>query len=194
MEQPWSSAMWRESLMIHNQHLPGYHTAKRTDQCAFGAVDEHRQPVLKSTGLEANFRLRQCIRRCHGHRGVPHTPLQGQVNGINRTAMAAVYPMRFCKAIMEDILYYPEPRGALRRKHLDTWTHYQVLYTCERCRFGRAAMAHMEHNFLPGECRYGKWPEGLNQRAMAKGASAPLILQLTSSGRQEIIKVQTRSR
>ena len=45
LEQPWSSAMFKESVMIRNQDLKGWRKAKRTDQCAFGAVDELRRPV-----------------------------------------------------------------------------------------------------------------------------------------------------
>lgn len=64
---------------------------KRIDQCAFGAVDEKRTPVLKATGLEAyNLRLKMVLKRCNGHHGTAHASLQGQHLGMNRTAMAAV--------------------------------------------------------------------------------------------------------
>ena len=176
LEQPWSSAMWTESLMIHNQQFHGYRKAKRTDQCAFGACDEHRQPVLKATSLEANFKLRVAVRRCNGHRGVPHTPLQGQHNGINRTAMAAVYPQRFCKALIEDVIHTIAPHGGLRPKILHSLAQTAIYYKCERCELGRAALPGTEHTYIPGECRYGRKLEKMATAAPSTPsmASSPL--------------------
>ena len=178
LENPWSSAIWSDSVMAENQNMPGYRKAKRTDQCAFGACDEHRQPILKATGIEANCKLRSTLRRCNGHRGVPHVPLQGQHKGVNRTAMAAVYPVRFCKAIIEDMLYNLYPRGSFRPKCLDAAQRAEVMYTCERCQFGRGALPHMEHTFMPGECRYGRDPDKARRVAKKKlepQASNPML-------------------
>ena len=50
------------------------------------------------------------------------------------------------------------------KRFLDYRNTSQGYYKCERCAMGRAATADMEHNFLPGECRYGKWPEGEDPR------------------------------
>ena len=156
LEQPLSSAMWEESVMAENKKFPGWRKHRRTDQCAFGAVDELRKPVLKATGIEANFKLRLSLRRCNGHNGMPHAPLQGQHQGKNRTAMAAVYPTRFCKALIQDIIQWFQKRNTLHMRLVDSWTYHQVLYKCERCKFGRAATADMEHSFIPGECRHGR--------------------------------------
>ena len=159
LEHPWSSALWTESVMTENKTFVGHRRAKRTDQCAFGACAENRQPILKATGLEANFKLRASLKRCNGHRGVPHLPLQGQHRGISRTAMAAVYPVRFCRAIIEDILYHLQPRGSFRPNRLNALTNVEIFYKCERCSMGRAALPFMEHSFIPGECRYGRHPD-----------------------------------
>jgi hypothetical protein len=67
--------------------------------------------------------------------------------------MAAVYPESMCKALVKDV-----------KRFLDYRNASQGYYKCERCAMGRAATADMEHNFLPGECRYGKWPEGEDPR------------------------------
>ena len=142
--------------MAENKKFPGWRKHRRTDQCAFGAVDELRKPVLKATGIEANFKLRLSLRRCNGHNGMPHAPLQGQHQGKNRTAMAAVYPTRFCKALIQDIIQWFQKRNTLHMRLVDSWTYHQVLYKCERCKFGRAATADMEHSFIPGECRHGR--------------------------------------
>ena len=122
MEQPWSSSMWTESLMVRNKDFPQWQRPRRTDQCAFGAVDEKRIPVLKATGLEAyGFKLKMSLRRCNGHQGTPHASLQGQYMGVNRTAMAAVYPVRFCQALLQDFLRHLQPKGLLRARHHDAW-------------------------------------------------------------------------
>ena len=67
--------------------------------------------------------------------------------------MAAVYPESMCKALVKDV-----------KRFLDYRNTSQGYYKCERCAMGRAATADVEHNFLPGECRYGKWPEGEDPR------------------------------
>ena len=82
-----------------------------------------------------------------------HGWLQGAVQGMNRTTLAAVYPESLCRSLVKDIKWYIN--------HLN---YYENFYKCERCAMGRAATSSMEHSFLPGECRYGKWPEGQDPR------------------------------
>ena len=123
---------------------------------------------MKATVLEANFRLKSSIRRCNGHHGQAHTPLQGQYQGVNRTAMAAVYPVRFCKAILDDILMYIQPKGLLRSRHRQTLHNNQIYYKCERCEFGRGATRDMVHTFI--QCRYGRIPKEMSTAS----ASSPL--------------------
>ena len=159
LEQPWTSAMWSESVMVRNQDFPCWRKPRLTDQCSFGAVDEKRIPVKKSTGLESNIKLKMAIRRCNGHHGQAHAALQGQHNGVNRTAMAAVYPSGFCRALLQDFLKHIQPKGLLRSRHHDAWQTLRTYYKCERCGFGRAATADMQHSFIPGECRYGRIPK-----------------------------------
>ena len=72
---------------------------------------------------------------------------------MNRTTMAAVYPEQLCRALMRDV-----------KKFLSYKNTVEDYYKCQRCSMGRAATADMEHSFLPGECRYGKWPEGEGPR------------------------------
>ena len=67
--------------------------------------------------------------------------------------MAAVYPEQLCRAIIRDV-----------KKFLSYKNTLEDYYKCQRCAMGRAATADMEHSFLPGECRYGKWPEGEGPR------------------------------
>ena len=150
-EQPWPSAMWKEL------DLPGH--CSRTDQCRYGAADEEGRPILKATGLDSNFELRYSCSLCRGHGGKPHAWLQGQVQGVNRTAIAAMYPERLCKSIARDIklfcqrlqLFLEHDHGADQEK--------EDYYTCPRCKMGRLARDYEQHTFMPGECRYGKWPE-----------------------------------
>ena len=148
LEQPWSSAWW-ERL----QDSPG--EVQRTDQCKLGAQNEDGEPILKPTGLHADFHLRHCISRCNGHRGLRHAWLQGAVGGKNRTTMASVYPQNLCRAIIKDAKKFAN--------HVNLYD-----YKCERCALGRAATADMEHSFLPGECCYGKWLEGQNPRERSR--------------------------
>ena len=156
-EQPWSSAAWKEL------ELPGQ--CLRSDQCRYGAADEHGEPILKPTGFNANFELRYSCNLCRGHGGKPHAWLQGQHQGVNRTAMAAVYPERLCKALIRDIKLFCEKIYALPVSNPD-----ELYYTCPRCSMGRWAPSHEEHTFMPGECRYGKWPEGQRPKTVKQMA------------------------
>ncbi|CAK9042305.1 Integrase catalytic domain-containing protein [Durusdinium trenchii] len=141
LEQPWSSALWHE---LHD--MPGH--PQRTDQCQFGAEDEEHRPILKPTGLLSDAPLHHVLRRCGGHAG-PHGWLQGQVQGKNRTTLAAVYPKKFCNALLKDI-----------RKWSTTMT--QTYYECPKCKEGRWSIE--EHTLIPGQCRHGKWPEGFGPK------------------------------
>ena len=141
LEQPWSSALWE-----HLQDLPG--ELHRTDQCRYKACDEQMNPILKPTGLHSDFHLKHSISRCRGHQGRKHGWLQGAVQGMNRTTMAAVYPEALCRALVKDIKYFID--------HKNSFTSY---YKCERCAMGRAATADLLHSKIPGECRYGSKPE-----------------------------------
>ena len=142
LEQPWASALWSQL-----EDLPGERF--RTDQCRYRAQDEEGNPILKPTGFQSDFHLRHCISRCNGHHGRKHGWLQGAVAGMNCTTMAAVYLEPLCKAIIRDV-----------KKYLSYKDMVEDYYKCQRCAMGRAATADMEHSFLPGECRHGKWPEG----------------------------------
>eukprot|EP00435_Cladocopium_sp_Y103_P007263 s3374_g2.t1 len=146
LEQPWTSALWE-----HLADLPG--ECLRTDQCRFGAQDELNNPILKPTGLHSDFGLRHSIMRCVGHQGRRHGWLQGTTQGINRTTIAAVYPEAFCKALIKDF-----------KRFINHSYNTDNYYKCQRCSMGRAATSDMEHSFLPGECRYGKWPAGEDPR------------------------------
>ena len=150
-EQPWSSALWE-----HLQDVPG--DLHRTDQCRFQATDELGNPILKPTGLKADIMLKHAVARCKGHLGKKHGWLQGSVQGMNRTTMAAVYPTGMRRALIKDI-----------KRFINYKSHFvESYYKCERCSMGRAALDSMEHSFIPGECRYGKWPEGDDPRDKRK--------------------------
>ena len=147
VEQPWTSALWEE---LHD--LPG--ERYRTDQCRYKAQDEQQNPILKPTGFHADIFLKHSIARCNGHQGRRHGWLQGVYQGNNRTTLAAVYPEGLCRALIRDIKNYINHKSKITESY----------YKCERCAMWRAATADLEHNFLPGECRYGKWPEGEDPR------------------------------
>ena len=147
LEQPWSSALWE-----HLRDNPG--EVHRTDQCQFNAKDELDNPILKPTGLQSSLVLRHSLKRCKGHGGKRHGWLQGAFQGMNRTTLAAVYPEAMCKAIIKDIKSYINSKMVM----------HENFYKCEKCAMGRAATADMEHTFIPGECRHGRWPEGENPR------------------------------
>ena len=80
IEQPLGSAMW----------IKGNKTKQRIDQCMHGAQDEFNNPVQKATGFGSNMKWKKTTLRCSGHQGKPHSHLQGQTQGMARTAMAAV--------------------------------------------------------------------------------------------------------
>ena len=147
LEQLWSSALWEDL-----RDNPG--EIHRTDQCQFNAKDEMDNPVLKPTGLQSSLVLKHSLKRCKGHGGKRHGWLQGAFQRMNRTTMAAVYPEAMCKAIIKDVKNFIKHKTIL----------HENFYKCEKCAMGRAATADMEHSFIPGECRHGKWPAGENPR------------------------------
>ncbi|CAE7724343.1 unnamed protein product, partial [Symbiodinium necroappetens] len=157
LEQPYASAMLIDSPISRLRDIVGVR-AWRTDQCMLGARDEKNAPVRKSTAILSNRRWQQVIKRCDNHRGQPHGVLQGQVRGINRTAMAAVYPKRLCQLYGQDLWRILRKDVVMSCKpwpHQLVWTH-SMYYSCERCQLGRSAPPGVEHNLIPGQCRYGQ--------------------------------------
>ena len=106
VEQPWTSPSWKHTCLATLAHdIPGCRTRQRTDQCCFGAVDEQNMPILKATGLQGNFSLRNITRRCQGHRlGHGHAG-SGTTRAVSR-ASAGVYSHNFCKALVKDVRKY----------------------------------------------------------------------------------------
>ena len=105
--------------------------------------------------VQRNIPLRRAINRCTGHGGRQHAQLQGSSNSKLRTTQAAVYPGRFCKAIVTDIMKYirGNKSGAPQTTYLMNHQPTEIYYKCERCRLGRAAPPGMEHTLVPRECR-----------------------------------------
>ena len=177
LEQPLTSAMFKDPTSpMHDIHeIPGIRRRQQVDQCAHGCVDEHGVPVKKATVIVGNVKMVKTAKRCNGHKGLPHAVLQGQVGGINRTAKAAVFPMRMCRAIVDDVWKYVKTKNL----KLTSWPASLNLmafagYKCERCQLGRAALPFMEHTLIPGECRYGRRPPGLEGQRNAPWIRWPL--------------------
>ena len=147
LEQPWSSAMWTESVLATLQYdLHGIRPRQRCDQCCFGAVDERHLPIQKATGFQANMSLRTVAKRCRGH-ATGHGELQSSYQGISRTKAAAVYPHQLCRALIKDYKRFIS-RGT-------DATNF-IYYKCEKCALGRNAPPDVEHTYVPKECRHGK--------------------------------------
>ncbi|OLQ01786.1 hypothetical protein AK812_SmicGene15471 [Symbiodinium microadriaticum] len=157
VEQPLSSAMFADSPMSRLLEHEGI-SKQRFDQCMLGAVDEHGRPVRKSTAFYSNRRWRSVLKRCGGHKGQAHGALQGKWAGLNRTAIAAVYPRRLCHQISQDIHYFLRrvDRSQCRAWPRKLWYVHGLYYSCERCQLGRSAPPGCEHTLVPGECRYGQ--------------------------------------
>ena len=153
-EQPFGSDMFKSSPMARLLAHEGVRL-QRFDQCMLGAQDETGRPVRKATGFMSNRSWKHIRKRCNGHKGQPHGLLQGRWNGCNRTALAAVYPKRFCHAFGQDLWALLRADGATSRKSWPRslfWLR-EFLYSCQRCQLGRGCPAHIEHTFVPGECR-----------------------------------------
>ena len=165
-EQPWGSTLWTESP-LKPEDIPGCRKKQRCDQCMVGACDEQQQPIQKATGFIANMKLRKTCKRCGGHQGKPHAHLQGKINGMNRTSLAAVYPKTMCHQICKDVIQYLTESKQIK---IPTWPRslqhiwHSHLYKCLRCQLGRAAPAGVEHSLLPGECRHGVYPTADGKR------------------------------
>eukprot|EP00435_Cladocopium_sp_Y103_P008328 s555_g2.t1 len=166
LEQPWGSTMLHESE-LHPERIPGCRKKQRCDQCMLGACDEFQQPIQKATGITSNFKWRKTSKRCSGHHGKGHAQLQGKLGGINRTALAAVYPRTMCHAMCKDVIHYLHENKILQ---LDAWPkslHYvwhSHLYKCVRCQLGRSCPPGIEHSLLPGECRHAVYPTADGKR------------------------------
>ena len=149
-EQPWGSAMWWNSPLACIQDIPNCRHRLRTDQCMFGCTNETLQQKRKQPDYKGK-----------SHCGEPsidgrqHAQLQGSSNGKLRTTQAAVYPGRFCKAIVTDIMKYlrGNKSGAPQTTYLTNHQPTKIYYKCERCRLGRAAPPGMEHTLVPRERR-----------------------------------------
>ena len=156
-EQPFGSDMFKSSPMARLLDHEGVRL-QRFDQCVLGAQDETGRPVRKATGFLSNRNWKHIRKRCNGHKGRPHGLLQGRWNGCNRTALAAVYPKRLCHSFGHDLWALLRADGATSRQQWPRslfWLH-ELYYSCQRCQLGRACLAHIEHTFVPGECRMGQ--------------------------------------
>ena len=157
LEQPQSSAMLRESPVAKLMNHAGVRI-QRMDQCILGAQDECQRPIKKTTAFLSNRRWRRTLKRCNGHKGLPHGELQGRFKGCCRTALAAVYPKRMAQLMGQDLWAMLR---ADKASHCPPWPRtlfwaHGLYYTCERCQLGRAAPPGCEHTMVPGECRYGQ--------------------------------------
>ena len=168
IEQPLSSAMWhpRPENPLRLERIPEHRGRQRLDQCMHGAQDETGHPIQKPTALGSNAKWKQTCKRCSHDGG--HTRLQGAgPNGLPRTATAAVYPKGMCQAMKQDIIRFLYRLSLLSlptwpaQAYTTTLTHF---YECVRCQLGRACPPGIEHSLIPGQCRHGKWPEGMGPR------------------------------
>ena len=163
VEQPISTAMFKDkdSPLRDLERAVGVRKRQQVDQCAHGCCDENGIPVKKSTVIVGTVKMNNTAKRCNGHKGQAHAVLQGQYKGVDRTSRAAVFPMRMCRAIVDDVWRFVRAAGCQFRQ----WPASLVLtsltfYECERCQFGRGALPWMEHTLIPGQCRYGRRPPG----------------------------------
>ena len=176
VEQPLGSAMWNPTTEspLRLEKIPDHRNKQRCDQCMHDARDEHGAPVQKATALGANIKYKKTALRCSGHRGQQHAHLQGKAsNGLNRTAMAAVYPRTMCNRMKSDMMDFLEQRGLLRIKTWPSdlvWFTHTHLYDCIRCQLGRACPRDIEHSLIPGQCRHGRWAPNTNPRQVAADA------------------------
>ena len=173
VEQPYGSGMLVDSPVARLRDLGGTR-AWRLDQCMLGAQCEQGHPIKKPTALLSNRRWKMVVKRCDNHRGAPHGVLQGQVRGINRTAMAAVYPKRLCLLYGQDLWSILRKDNRMSCKPWPQqllWVH-GLYYSCERCQLGRAAPPGCEHTMIAGQCRYGQ--PGM-RRARATAQHAPPV-------------------
>jgi len=165
-EQPWGSTMFRDSP-LKPEEIPSCRSKQRCDQCMLGACDEFQQPVQKATALLSDFKWKKTTKRCSGHRGKLHSQLQGKVSGINRTALAAVYPRTMCHEMCKDIIGHLNDNHRLRMPAWPKSLHHvwhSHLYKCERCQLGRQSPPGLEHSLIPGECRHAVYPTADGKR------------------------------
>ena len=183
VEQPYGSDMFKVSPVARQLDHEGVRV-QRLDQCMLGAQDETGRPVRKATGFMSNRSWKHIRKRCNGHKGRPHGLLQGRWAGCNRTALAAVYPKRFCHVFGNDLWGFLRQDGATSRKpwpRSSFWLH-EFFYSCQRCQLGRGCPAHIEHTFVPGECRMGQ-PGIRGARSSSQPPTPMIALTLDSTVR-----------
>ena len=183
VEQPYGSAMWKEDhecpLRLSEIYDYDHKGRQRCDQCMMGAQDEGGLPIQKATGFGSNFRWRRTSIRCSGHKGQSHSHLQGTApDGLARTAKAAVYPREMCQRMKQDVVKFLHQRGLLKTTAWPRSYHtIEHFYECVRCQLGRSCPAGVEHTFVPGQCRHGRWAPGTGPRAESANAPADPIKQ-----------------
>ena len=144
VEQPYGSAMWKEDdqCPLRLSSIPDHRGRQRCDQCMMGAKDEGGIPIQKATGFGSNLRWRRTSIRCSGHKGQPHSHLQGTApDGLARTAKAAVYPREMCQRMKQDVVKFLHQRGLLKTTAWPRSYHIiEHFYECTRCQLGRSAL------------------------------------------------------
>ena len=108
VEDPWRSYIWTDSplkeldALIHSFH--GTPHDNTTGQCRHGARDDEQdRPIRKRTIFKSAARLRDTSKRCDCV--TQHANLQmNDSKGFKRTAKAARYPQRLCKALVRDMV------------------------------------------------------------------------------------------
>ena len=92
--------------------MPGVSVA-RFDQCQFGLVSkEKHDPLRKRTRLMSN--IPEIIVRFDGAfclQEHEHAHIEGSEGGMKRSAYAAIYPPKFCNALVAAMSAYLERRG-----------------------------------------------------------------------------------
>ena len=156
VENPKTSRAWRQSpLTVLSDDLPpvdapmyeksnGRVVPNTTDQCSKGATIDTGEKVQKSTLFKSRRKLRHTSTLCHCK--LPHGELQGQVNGISRTALAAVYPRKLCDDLIKDFI------SLLNDKYTCGMYAIKEYWSCIRCRDGAASG--VPHSRIKGKCKY----------------------------------------
>ena len=134
--------------------------------------------MQKATALGANIKYKKKALRCSGHHGQQHSHLQGKAsNGLNKTAMAAVYPRTMCNRMKSDMVDFLERRGLLRLKVWPdmVWFTFTHLYECIRCQLGRVQTWKMgtRHQSSTDCCRRQEESGGTMEEGSRQGRAGP---------------------
>ena len=139
LENPRNSSIFTKSPL---KTLSSISSTNIIDQCQYGAIDENKIPIQKTTKLMRHqINLSKTNLKCTGDKKCAmHSSLQECLGGIPRTALSAVLPWLLCLSLALDFAVYlcatKESENIQQNISTGGSSTFEG-WSCERCKYGR---------------------------------------------------------